>query len=120
MKHEAVGRRFPKQRKYRRFDLELPVHLRFEAAGKTHELAGLSRNVSIGGLLVESSDQIPLRTRVALKIDIVRLRSGREQHLLAEGEIIRVEPLAVGTGFGIAIECKPPITEVEDDLLAAS
>jgi hypothetical protein len=38
--------------------------------------------------------------------------------LLGKGKVVRLERLESGAGFAIAIECKRPLTEVEDHLLA--
>ena len=34
--------------------------------------------------------------------------------LLGKGKVVRVERLESGAGFAVAIECKRPITEVEN------
>jgi hypothetical protein len=38
--------------------------------------------------------------------------------LLGKGKVVRVEQMESGTGFVVAIECKRPITEVENHLPA--
>jgi hypothetical protein len=107
-----------KERRHRRFDLQLPVSLNFSSGGAVRELAGISRNVSIGGLLLKVSDPVPVRTRVSLKMAVDDPRLRRPIQLLGKGAVVRVERLESGAGFAIAIQCKRPITEIEDHLPA--
>lgn len=107
---------YPKERKYRRFDLHFPVSLCYPMVGVLRELETVSRNVSVGGLLVTSNDQLPLRTPVSLTMNVVGPRFRHPVKLIAEGEVVRVESLGPGAGFAIAVECKHPIKEMEDHL----
>jgi hypothetical protein len=107
-----------KERRHRRFDLQFPVSLNFWSGGAICELAGLSRNVSIGGLLLKVNDPVPVRTQVSLTMAVHDPRLRRPIQLLSEGAVVRVERLESGAGFAIAIECKRPITEIEDNLPA--
>ena len=113
----AVYRR---ERKYRRFNLQLPVSLSFRSAGAVRELMSVTKNVSIGGLLLESSDWIPRRTSVSLTIHVRGPWSSRPVRLLGEGKVVRVEEMGPGTGFAIAVECKQPMTEMNEYFSAAS
>ncbi len=117
--HDSAGP-YPRERRYRRFDLHFPVHLSFPSAGSVGELHATSRNVSIGGLLLKTSDSLPPHTQVSLIIDVKAPRLRRPIRLLGEGEVVRVEQLEPGAGFAIAIECKHPIAEIENHLPAAS
>jgi hypothetical protein len=76
--------------------------------------------VSVAGLLLSACDQVPPHTRVSLAIDVRSPWSHRSVRLLGEGEVVRMEVLGPGDGFAIAVECKRPITEMEDHLSAAS
>lgn len=115
MQHtKGLATHYPIERKYRRFDLQFPVSLNFPLGGVTRELGAVSKNVSLGGLLVETYDQVPLHTRVHLTMNVVGLSSGRPVQLRGEGEIVRVEPLGPSAGFAIAVECKRPIIEMKD------
>ncbi|HYM74961.1 MAG TPA: PilZ domain-containing protein [Candidatus Dormibacteraeota bacterium] len=111
--------RYKKERKYRRFDLQFPVSLSFPSGKAAHDLGAVSKNVSLGGMLVQAGGQIPLHTQVNLTMKVVGLSSRRPIRLRGEGEIVRVEPLDPGAGFAIAVECKQPIVEMEDHLSAA-
>jgi hypothetical protein len=107
-----------KQRRHRRFDLEFPVALSFPSGGAVRELAGVSRNISIGGLLLRVNDPVPVRTRVSLTMAVQDPRLRHPIRLLGKGKVVRVEQMESGTGFVVAIECKRPITEVENHLPA--
>jgi len=109
---------YQRERRHPRFDLQFPVHLRFPSSGTVRELHAMSRNVSIGGLLLRASDSLPLHTQVSLTMEVQGPRLRRPFRLLSEGEVVRVERLA-SAGFAIAIECKRPITEIEHHLPAA-
>jgi hypothetical protein len=106
-------------RKYRRFDLQVPVCLSFPKGGDG-KLRCTSKNVSIGGLLVKADDSLPLQTPVALTIEVKGLISGRTVRLLGEGEVVRVERLEADSGYAIAVACRRPIAEIENHLSAAS
>ena len=115
--HESAGP-YPRERRYRRFNLQFPVRLSFPSRGTVRELATISKNVSIGGLLLRSYDSLPPHTQVSLTMDLQDPRLRRPIRLLGEGEVVRVQPLESGAGFAIAIECKRPITEIENHLRA--
>ena len=115
--HESAGP-YPRERRYRRFNLQFPVRLSFPSRGTVRELATISKNVSIGGLLLRSYDSLPAHTQVSLTMDLQDPRLRRPIRLLGEGEVVRVQPLESGAGFAIAIECKRPITEIENHLRA--
>ena len=109
---------YPRQRRYRRFDLEFPVHLSFPSAGTARELHTTSANVSIGGFLLKATDPLPTQTQVSLTIEVKGPRLRHSVRLRGEGKVVRVERLEAGAGFAIAIECKRPITEIENHLPA--
>jgi PilZ domain-containing protein len=110
---------YARERRYRRFDLQFPVRLSFSSRGTVHELDTMSRNISIGGLLLRANDSLPPHTRVSLTMDVQGPRLRRPVRLLSEGEVVRVERLESGAGFAIAIECEHPITDMENHLPAA-
>lgn len=105
---------YPKKRRFQRYNLQFPVHLSFPSAGKVRELDGVSRNVSIGGLLLKTADLLPPQTEVSLTIEVKGPRFRRPVRLLGEGQVVRVERSQGEAGFTIAIECKQPIAEIEN------
>ncbi len=104
---------YPKERRFRRYNLEFPVSLSFSADGQTHELETISKNVSTGGVLLRASKLVPLHTSVALTMQVKGPSARRPIQLMAEGEVVRVEGSDAERGFAIAIECRHPITELE-------
>ena len=108
-----IAQLYAKQRKHRRFVLRLPVRVAFSREGVLKKIATITRNVSVGGLLLESADPVPLRTSITLKMDL-RSLSGRTISLVAEGRVVRVESSSPHAIFAIAVECKRPISEMTD------
>ena len=49
----------PDRRKYRRFSVSYPVHMKFHLEDSVSELQAVTKNVSIGGLLIETASPIP-------------------------------------------------------------
>lgn len=103
-----------KERRHPRFDLQFPVLLSFPAGGAVRELAGVSRNISIGGVLLKVDDPVPVRTRVSLTLAVQDPRLRHPVRLLGKGKVVRVERLESGSGFAVAIQCKRPLTEIEN------
>ena len=117
---EAEPIRYAQQRKHRRFDLQFPVCVNFPSHGEIHQFKGLTKNVSVGGMLLKAASQLPLRTQVRLTIEVNTPWSGRHIQLHAEGEIVRVEELEKAQGFALAVECKRPIEQIGEHLRIAS
>lgn len=107
-------------RKYKRFDLQFLVCLSFPAGESVREIGAVSKNVSIGGLLLRANNRIAPRTPVTLTMDVHGPWFRRPVRLQGEGKVVRVEELGPGAGFAIAVECTHSITEMEDHLSAAS
>jgi hypothetical protein len=94
----------PHERKYRRFSLCYPVHVKFHFGDSVSELQAVSKNVSIGGFLLEAASPIPQHCPVSF---IMRLHGGpviRPIQVVGEGEVIRVEPQGPGARFAIAVK----------------
>jgi len=103
---------YSKERRFRRFNLEIPVSLSFSAEGQTRLLRTKSKNVSIGGLLLRTSDQVPLHTPVNLTMQVQGPLYHRPVQLVGEGEVVRIERSESDSCFAIAIECKHPIKQL--------
>jgi len=108
-----IAQLYAKQRRHRRFALRVPVRVTFSREGVLQKIETISRNVSVGGLLLETVDPIPVRTSITLKMDL-RSLSGRAISLAAEGRVVRVESSSPDATFAIAVECKRPISEMTD------
>jgi len=101
------------ERKYRRFNLNYPVRLTFSAGGSISELDAVSRNVSIGGMLLETTSKIPEHSPVRFVMTVQESHMLHAIELAGQGEVVRVEDIGVRPGFAIAVECKDPIAQVE-------
>ena len=111
------------ERKHRRFSLQYPVRLKVHAAHSLVELDAVSRNISIGGLLLETSSMIPQHTPVSFVMTVWSAQAVRPIQFAGEGEVVRVdakatEKQATGKMFAIAVECKRPITRTDGPLAA--
>jgi hypothetical protein len=103
---------YAKQRRYRRYALRYPVHLEFSGNGESVSgIEAVSRNVSIGGMLLESSASLPEDCTVTLTMKIEGRPVVRPIQLAARGKVIRVMPKEAG--FAIAIECIRPMSQLE-------
>lgn len=114
MMPETTGvARLPWQvRRYRHFKLKFPVHLLFRFGEQTSEVGAVTRDVCIGGLLLESSVRIPQRSTVNFVISM-QASTLRPVELVGEGKVTRVETTGVPGEFAVALECGKPITEIE-------
>jgi len=110
---------YRRERRHPRFDLQFPVLHNFPSGNKVRELRAISRNVSIGGLLLKAADSLPPKTEVSFTIEVMGPRLRHPIRLMGEGQVVRMEQLEAGAGFTFAIECKHPLAEIENHLPAA-
>jgi len=110
---------YPHVRQHPRFSLEYPVRMRFHTGDSAAEVEAITRNVSIGGLLLRTAAMIPQHTAVNFVMTVQGGQLIRPVHLAGEGEVVRVEPEEVDGRFGIAVRCQKPLTQIEDCLLAS-
>jgi hypothetical protein len=101
------------ERKYRRFSLQYPVHLKVHSADLMIEFEAISRNISICGLLLEVSSLIPQHTPVSFTVTVRHNELGRPIQFVGEGRVVRVDPKTEEDVFAIAVECQRPITQVD-------
>ena len=111
---------YPQERRYRRFDLRYPVRVRFPSGDSVAELETVSKNVSVGGLLLETASMIPRRVPVSFIMTIEGGRIVRPIQLLGEGEVVRVEPRGSAGGFAVAVACTRPIAHMQEYLPASA
>ena len=107
------------ERRYRRFKLRDPVHLVFRSGELVCKVDAVSRNVSIGGLLLECPVLIPQDSAVNFIISL-RARTLRPVELVGEGKVARMTRSTTGAEFAVALECKQPMTQIEAYLPADS
>lgn len=107
------------ERRYRRFSLHYPVHLKVRSGDAQSEIDAVSKNVSIGGLLLEATAQIPENCSVSFVLTVQGGHVTRPIRLTGEGEVVRVEPVLSENRFAIAVKCERPIAQIEEYLSAA-
>jgi len=110
----------PQERKYRRFSLQYPVRLKVHSPDLIAEFEAVSRNISIGGLLLETSSMIPQYTPVSFVVMVEGTEVGRPIQFVGEGRVVRVHRKAAKEGFAIAVECMRPITQIDHYLKTGS
>jgi hypothetical protein len=103
-------------RRYRRFELEFPVRLKFQVGSTSAEIETISKNVSIGGLLVRSTLSVPEHTPITFDLNVHGRETFRPVHLVGEGRIVRVETGEAEGTFVIAVKCSAPVTQLEEYL----
>lgn len=103
----------PQDRKYRRFTLQYPVCIKVQAPDTTIEFEGLSRNISICGVLLETSSAIPKSTHVSFVMTVPASDLGRPIQFVGEGKVVRVDRKGAEGMFAIAVECAQPITQFD-------
>jgi hypothetical protein len=111
------------ERRFRRFDLQYPVHVKFSSGDSTAEVDVVSRNICHYGLLVESMLPIPHHSLVEFTITLtglpIRLEGigevvgGLPIRLEGRGEVVRVEEGSATERFRIAVACAEPIHEIQ-------
>jgi len=101
------------ERKYRRFTLQYPVHLKVHSADLMVEFEATSTNISICGLLLEAPFLIPQHTPVSFTVTVKHNELGRPIQFVGEGRVVRVAPKTEEDVFAMAVECQRPITQVD-------
>ena len=107
------------RRKYRRYDLKYVAHVVVHSGNLVSHVDAVGRNASVGGCLLETRARILVRRPVSF---IMTLKSGvtaRSVELQGDGIVVRTEALS-NRRFLIAIECKRPISQLEEDFSAAA
>ena len=92
------------------------VHVKFHSENVVAEVDAVTRNISLGGLLLESDCLIPYRSPVEFTITLQGGPVLRPIKLSGTGEVVRVEPGQTADGFGVAVACSQPITQIEAHL----
>jgi len=107
-----------KQRKYRRFNLSYPVSLKFRRGHFAIEVEATSKNVSVGGLLLQAAAEIPPQTRISFAMTVQGGMLLRPVRISGHGKVVRVEPGAQDQEFAIAVQCLSPVTQIRQCLPA--
>jgi hypothetical protein len=104
------------ERKHRRFNLQHPVRLKIRSTDSMVEFDAVSRNVGMGGVLLETSSIIPQNTLVSFVITVLSAQVVRPIRFVGEGKVVRVDVKAAEGVFDIAVECERPIIRTDDPL----
>jgi len=99
-------------RKHIRFNLELPVLIKFAAGGPICELEAITENISIGGFLVRSTAVIPLHTSISFVITVYGEQAGRPTYLVGEGNVVRVARKDRDAMLSMAVKSKMPVMQL--------
>ena len=99
----------PNNRKEPRFPLRCRVRLAF-SEGTEAQLVGVTQNVSLGGVLLESPSYIPENCLVSFNIVPERGQMLGPLEFAGTGRVTRVQPDPPGTGYLIALKCAHPIS----------
>jgi len=102
----------PRERRFRRFKAEFVVQVRFGSGKAMAEVDAVTKNISLGGLLLESACLIPRGSRVEFAITLPWEPNSRTIKLPGAGKVVRVEPSETPAGFEIAVACSRSITQV--------
>ena len=97
------------ERKDRRFSVNFSVHVKCHFEDSVSELQTVTKNVSVGGLLLESASPIPQHCPLSFVITVHGGSVIRPIQVLGVGEVVRVESHGPGAGFAIAVKCKRKI-----------
>jgi PilZ domain-containing protein len=103
----------PQERKYRRFRLQYPVRLKVLNVDLMVEFEAVSKNISICGLLLETSSMIPQHTPVSFTVTVDGHELGRPIRFVGEGKVVRVDRKTDREVFAIAVECTQPIQQID-------
>lgn len=101
------------ERTFRRFNFEHLIRVRFLQGNAMAEVDAVVRNISLGGLLLESSCPVPDNTSVEFTITVRGGSISRPIQLKGAGEVVRVGPGGKADRFGIAVACSRPITQMQ-------
>ena len=109
---DITGPPYSRERKYRCYNLECPVHVAFPVGNSLFQLDAVSKNVSVGGLLLEAPSQIATDCPVSFTMTISGGRIIRPIQLPGEGRVVRVQPGEPGARYAIAVEFSRPLMQI--------
>jgi uncharacterized protein (TIGR02266 family) len=92
----------------KRRDPRVPLVLRVEYPGSPEAMRDVTENLSVGGLFIRTTRELPAGARVPLQISFPRLLAPVE----VEVEVVRFRPPAPGDPGGLAV--KIPLDRVDD------
>ena len=118
--HDVTSPPDSERRKYRRFFLRCPVLVEFSSGDTIRKVQTISKDVSIGGLLLESPSVLPESQPLSFTLTVDGGAIVRPIKFFGEGKVVRMESRGPGVGFTVAVECSHPITQMEDYLAGSA
>jgi len=97
------------RRNNRRFPVSYPIHVKWLHKGLASEVHAVTKNVSVSGLLIDTSVAIPQDCPVEFTMVVHGGHVTRPIPVSGEGHVIRVESPGPAAGCAIAIRCKRDI-----------
>jgi PilZ domain len=97
------------RRKHPRFSLRYRIHLKFHSEVGDGESDGITRNLSIGGVLLECPSRIPELCAVYFTIFAEGGQVIWPLAFAGKGKVVRIDPDSTGSGYAIALKCVHPI-----------
>lgn len=97
------------RRRYKRFGFRYGIRIKLH--GNAHDILvnGITKNISAGGVLLESPTEIKKRSPVSFTIVAHGGAAVRPIEFTGEGKVVRIEPEPRTTGYAIAVKCIEPI-----------
>jgi hypothetical protein len=118
--HDVARPPDSQRRKYRRFGLRCAVLVEFSSGSAIREVQTVSKNVSVGGLLLQSPSALPESQPLSFTLTVDGGSMVRPIKFLGEGRVVRVEPHGPSASFTVAVECTHPISQMEDYLAGSA
>jgi hypothetical protein len=97
------------RRRHQRYAFRYRISVKLRGTGHDVQLDGITKNVSAGGVLLESSTRLPKRSLVSFTIVAHRETMIHPIEFTGEGKVVRVEPDPGIAGYAIALKCLQPI-----------
>ncbi len=97
------------RRKHRRFAFQYRIKVRFPGTGRDVQGDGVTKNISAGGVLFESSTPIPKRSPVSFTIVAQGEAVTQPIEVTGEGRVVRVELDSASAQYAIALKCVRPL-----------
>jgi PilZ domain len=106
-----------------RFALRYRAHVDYSLDGTEHPLECITKNISLGGVLLESPALIPVNCPLRFVIKAAGEKKTRQIQFKGRGEVVRVQLDPLGSGLVVAVRCVHPIevhrAELVDETKAA-
>jgi hypothetical protein len=97
------------KRKHTRFSLHYQIRLKFRSQGRNTKFDGITRNLSICGVLLESASHLPKHRAVDFTIAVEAGQMICPIAFAGTGKVVRIDPNPAGLGYVVALKCVHPI-----------